>query len=82
VLLHYVGIISVGKLDTVISSVPIAGYNLYVNFDGVLESKSFIPAYKDVIQDIEWQMMAMAEWYRVNIIIPDAKKYAKFRIIP
>lgn len=77
---HYIGIVSVGKLDTVLSSVPIAGYNLYVNFDGVLESKSFIPSYKDVLVDIELSMGRMGDWFLNNRIIPDAKKYQKFKI--
>lgn len=77
---HYIGIISVGKLDSVLSSVPIAGYNLYVNFYGVLENKSFIPSYKDVLVDIELQMAAMGNWFLTNRILTEQKKYAKFKI--
>lgn len=76
---HYVGIISVGKLNDVLSSVPIAGYQLFVNFDGCLIG-NFVPSYLDVIKDIDRVMRSMSDWYLANRIITDEKKYSKFKL--
>lgn len=58
---------------------PIMGYMLYVNFNGTLRG-NVIPSYKDVGEEIQTIMQAMADWYYTNRIMEDEKKYKKFKV--
>ncbi|MES2287390.1 MAG: hypothetical protein V4547_16980 [Bacteroidota bacterium] len=77
---HFIGIISVGQLENSLCSIPIANYNLYVNFHATLVGR-FLPSYKDVLEDIELSMAGMADWFYHNRILADYKKYNKFKIL-
>lgn len=76
---HYIGLLSVGQLENTLTSMPVGNYNLYVNFYGTLVGK-FLPAYKDAIQEIELEMISMAEWFYYNRVLTQPKKYDKFKI--
>lgn len=76
---HYVGLISLGKMDNVISSIPVGGYNLYVNFNGVLQG-NFIPSYNDVLDEIDVVLSSMADWFYYNRVVIEPKKYSRFKI--
>lgn len=76
---HFVGLLSTGKLDTVLASSPIAGYNLWINFNGCLRG-NVIPSYKNIIDEIEKEMSSMAIWFYNNRILVEPKKYERFKI--
>lgn len=76
---HYVGIISVGQLVESLASAPVANYNLYVNFIGVLRG-NYVPNYSDVLQDIQRNVWEMANWFYINRIVTEPKKYSKFKL--
>lgn len=76
---HYKGIIALEKLENTLSSAPIAGYKMYVNFNGTLRG-NLIPSYNDVLKEIDIIMEDMAIWFLNNRILADQKKYSKFKI--
>jgi len=76
---HYKGIIALGKLENALSSAPIAGYKMYVNFNGTLRG-NLIPSYNDVMKEIDIIMEDMAIWFLNNRILADQKKYSKFKL--
>ena len=76
---HYKGIIALGKLENTLSSATIAGYKMYVNFNGTLRG-NLIPSYNDVLKEIDIIMEDMAIWFLNNRILADQKKYSKFKI--
>lgn len=76
---HYIGLLSVGQLENTLASMPVGNYNLYVNFYGCLVGR-FLPAYKDALQEIEAEMISMAEWFYYNRVLTQPKKYDKFKI--
>ena len=60
---------------------PIAGYNMYVVFNYTLRGR-FIPNYKNIGEEISSVMDRMASWFYAEMILPDEKKYKKFKIKP
>jgi hypothetical protein len=78
---HYVGKISTVPKLGIMPSVPISGYNLYMEFCGTLRG-NYIPAYKDVENEMVAVFNEMAIWYLVYRITPEEKKYKKFKIQP
>lgn len=75
---HYKAILSIGKLEDTLASMPVLGYNLYLNFAGTLVG-NFLPAYKDALKEIEATLFSMAEWFYVNRVLAEPKKYSKFK---
>lgn len=75
---HYKAILSIGKLEDTLASMPVLGYNLYLNFNGTLVG-NFLPFYNDAIKDIEATLLDMSEWFYINRILAEPKKYSKFR---
>jgi len=76
---HYVGVISTTPKKKFIEPSPIAGYNLWVTLDGTLRG-NFIPSYKNITDEIVVVLDKMANWYLQQRIIPDYKRYKKFKI--
>ena len=58
---------------------PIAGYYLYVVFNYTLRGK-MIPSYKNIGEEISAVLDSMATWFCAERILPDEKKYKKFKI--
>lgn len=75
---HYKALLSVGKLEDTLASMPVLGYNLYLNFNGCLRG-NVLPAYKDAIQEIEFVLDSMATWFYENRVLAEPKKYLKFK---
>ena len=75
---HYVGIISTYPKTNFIESMPVTGYNLWIIFDGTIKG-SVIPSYKNVYVDITSALNEMSNWYYANRIVPQEKKYKKFK---
>ncbi len=76
---HYKAILSVGQLPDTLASAPVPSYNLYVNFKGTLRG-NYIPNYNDVLEDIQKCLWDMANWFYMNRVITEPKKYSKFRL--
>lgn len=76
---HFLGVISTNPVATLIQPIPIAGYNMYVAFNGCLRGM-VIPSYKEVDKEISETLEAMAIWYLNERILVDEKKYKKFKI--
>lgn len=76
---NYIGCLVAYPIEKSIINTPIAGYHLYITFDGVLAG-NYIPAYKDVYDEIQSVFMEMARWYLSNRIMIDEKKYKKWKL--
>lgn len=76
---HFVGLLSTGKLENSLASMPIAGYNLWINFNGTLRGNT-IPSYKNILDEIQSFISDMAIWFYNNRILIEPKKYEKFKI--
>lgn len=76
---HFVSVISaIPKTGTWQSAV--AGYNLWVIFNGTLRG-NMIPDYKNISEEIQMVLDSMAGWYCSERIVPDPKRFKKFKII-
>jgi hypothetical protein len=76
---HYVGVIYPFPKKKVVEPSPIAGYNLWVSFNGTLRGNA-IPSYNHFLEEIVFILDRMANWYLQQRIIPDYKRYKKFKI--
>lgn len=75
---HYIGLISeYPKAGNWYSA--IAGHNLWVLFGGTLRG-NMVPGYQNLEAGIQVIMDGMALWYLENRILPDEKRYKKFKI--
>lgn len=77
---HYCAIVSVGPLTDRLSSVPVGGYNLYVNFNYCLRGH-YVPSYNDVMDEISAVMWQMSNWFLINRVLTDQRRYSKFKIL-
>lgn len=78
---HYLGRLAIAPKQGLMPSVPIAGYNLYVEFCGTLRG-NMIPGYKDVEDEMIGVFHEMSIWFLVYRIVPQENKYKKFKIQP
>lgn len=77
---HYEAVISLNPKEGALGQSPVPGYHLYVVILGTLRG-NMIPGYKDVADEMQAVANQMAEWYFINRIQPDEKKYKKWKII-
>lgn len=77
---HYVGRIETNPYGKALIKVPIPQYNMYVSLTGTLRG-ALIPSYRDVPREVEDVIFSMANWFKVNRIDVEPKKYQKFKII-
>lgn len=75
---HYIGLISTYPKDSIVPSIQITNYYLWVVFNGSLRG-SLIPGYKNIEKDIKFVLNDMAIWYYAYRIVPNEKKYKKFK---
>jgi hypothetical protein len=76
---HYVfEIVSIPKESFFIQPIPVTGYYIWLNFNGVLLGE-FIPSYKGAFEQIVSEMNAASQWFYENRILPNPKKYKKFK---
>jgi hypothetical protein len=66
-------------VQSALITVPVSGYYLWLSFAGVLRG-NFAPSYKNIIDEMTLVMFAMSTWYYENRILPDAKRFKKFKI--
>lgn len=77
---HYLGVLTMIPIEKVLINMPIAGYQLYITFDGVLQG-NYVPGHKDVYEEIQSVFTEMARWYLDKRIMIDEKKYKKWKIL-
>lgn len=75
---HYLCLITDYRLNSAIPPHKIVGYNLWVNFNGTIRGM-VVPGYFDVQKDILFVMNDMADWFYANRIVPQDKKFKKFK---
>lgn len=76
---NYIGRLTLISTEKKLISSPIAGYHLYITFDGVLLG-NYVPGNKDVYEEIVSVFTEMARWYLSNRIMIDEKKYKKWKL--
>lgn len=76
---HFQVIVSDTPKKVFVECVPVSGYNLYLVFGGVLRG-FMIPSYKNVDEEIKEVMINMSNWFVENRILPNEKKYKKWKI--
>lgn len=76
---HYIARIAYKPSDAALFYMSVAGYHLYLIFDGALQGR-FMPSYKDAIDEMEVVVRDMAEWFYINRVVPEPNKYKKWKI--
>jgi hypothetical protein len=76
---HYIGQIITIPKKSIIPPIQVTGYYIWVNFNGTLRGNS-VPGYRNIGEDIKFVINDMAIWYYANRVIPEHKKYKKFKI--
>jgi len=76
---HYIGLISETPNLKALACVPITSHNLWVIHNGVLAG-NYIPAQRDVMDEIKKVFQGMSDWYYAHRVIPNPKKYKKLAI--
>jgi hypothetical protein len=78
---HFKAVITYTPLEgRLIPAVHVKGYNLWLNFSGVLRG-NFVPSYKDVDKEVEATLQAMAIWFYKNRVEKEPKKYKKWKVV-
>lgn len=75
---HFIGVV-LNHFDIGNWYAPVSGYMLYVNFAGTLRG-NIIPSYKDISEEIQNIVGLMADWYCVNRVLIDEKRFKKYKI--
>lgn len=76
---HMIGKISTFPKEKAIVNAPIAGYNLYVTFDGCLQG-NVLPSYRNIDKEVQNVFENMAAWFWSERIVGSEKKFEKFKI--
>lgn len=78
---HIVAVISYQPIENPIAQpVPISGYGMFLNFHGTIAGR-IIPSYNKIDEEITSVLGAMGSWYLEHRILPQEKKYKKWKII-
>lgn len=78
---HFQAVLSIVPANGSLADSPIAGYHLYVVIEGTIRGKNIIPAFNNVTVEMQAVANDMAAWYLENRILPDERKYKKWKII-
>jgi len=76
---HYSGMVVTDPYFKTILKIPIAGYNMYVSFNGVLRGRC-IPILKGEDKEMLVVLQNMGSWFFDNRILPNPSKYKKFKV--
>lgn len=76
---HYCGILSYLPIVDSLGCVPISGHNIWISLHGTIRGK-ILPAYNDIDQQIELILSEMSQWFYLNRIVTDPKRYKKWQI--
>lgn len=75
---HYLAFTS-NKVEKALAQATISGYNMQVVFCGCING-FVIPSYRGTIDQIQYQVEHMSDWFLANRINIEPKKYLKFKI--
>lgn len=73
---NYIGVVNFRPIETTICQQPIAGYNLWVNFNGSLRG-NMMPLDKGSLKEMEEIFFNMACWFYTEM---DTIKYESYKI--
>ncbi len=76
---HYVGLLVSSPRENGLVNAPIPGYKLWITYAGCLHG-NFFPGHSTAIAEVNQVFNLMAEWYYVNRIKIQPKKYKGFKI--
>lgn len=77
---HFLGVVVYAPIEnSIMNAIPISGHNLWVAFAGVLQG-NFLPAYKNIEEEIKSTYTLMADWFYKNRIEPEPSRYKKWKI--
>jgi hypothetical protein len=76
---HFVGRISPVPIEGALANEPVAGYNLYVTFNGTLVG-NLIPNYRNIQAEISSVFLSMALWFHAERVLLDTSRFKKFKI--
>lgn len=76
---YIVGVINEAPPGNTIGASTVSGYNLWIVFNGTLRG-NFIPSYRNITDEIQLVLDNMASWFLSERILPDEKKYKRFKI--
>ena len=76
---HFVGRISAIPIEGALANEAIAGYNLWVTFNGTLVS-NLIPNYRNIQEEISQVFFSMAAWFYAERVVMDKSRFKKFKI--
>lgn len=76
---HYCGQLCYFPIAESICCVPISGHNIWLTFAGTLRG-NYILSNNDALQQAGAIFERMAEWFYLNRIASDPKRYKKFSI--
>ena len=76
---HYIGLLVTYPVEGALVNMPLPEYNLWITYAGVLIG-NYVPGFVGVEVEMDAIYANMAEWYYLNRIKPNYKKYAKFKI--
>lgn len=75
---HIVGEISTRPKEFIVQPIQITGYYLWLTLNGTLQG-FLLPDYINIQEEIKFVINDMAIWYYANRIVPEHKKYKKFK---
>jgi hypothetical protein len=76
---HFLGRIVTFPVEQSLVNCPVAGYNLWVTFNGTLRG-NFIPAQNNITDEIQLVFERMALWFASERIMGNGKRFDKFKI--
>lgn len=76
---HYQAMILEYPREGTIATVPVPGHSFYLNFCGTIEG-NYLLAKTGVEQEIQATLERMADWFYKNMIVPEPKRYKRFKI--
>lgn len=75
---HFLGIVSSVPMAGTWQS-PISAHQMWIVFAGTLRG-NMVPGYNNISDEIQVVLDAMAAWFYSERILPDEKRYKKFKI--
>lgn len=76
---YYIGQIVTYPVEGAIICLPISKYSLWISFAGNIQG-NLIHATSDFYNEIQPIFLNMTEWYLVNRILIDVKKFSKWKL--
>lgn len=76
---HFQGMILTYPKEGAIAEAIVSGYNMFVSYAGTI-SGNYILSKRDIDAECQFVMQKMAEWFYINRISKEPKKYKKLKV--